>query len=186
MKFINYREKTKRNPTRSALRRAFRNLWIVQGISIIFAFGALFVAIGSGLNGASQSVVLPVLRPIAMPTTALDPIPARQIIHLDLELPLTSQPKVNLPEKRSDHAQIANDLAWGKAAFASSYWQDGYPAAVTDGLADTWAWRSASSTNSWYFVDLNNHKDLPRSLRPCSSMITLRRHRIPIISPQMT
>jgi hypothetical protein len=63
---------------------------------------------------------------------------------------------INIPTKPSSSSKIAGDLAWNKPAFASSYWADGYPSGATSGEL----WRSAGSTNSWFYVDLGKPEDI--------------------------
>lgn len=60
-------------------------------------------------------------------------------------------PSINLPHNPSWPPQYSGDLAWNKPTFASSYWEDGYPARCTSGQG---AWRSAESTGAWLYVDL--------------------------------
>ncbi len=52
-----------------------------------------------------------------------------------------------------------NDIAWGKPAFASTYWEDGFPAKATDDSLST-AYRTASSTGTWFYVDLGTAQDV--------------------------
>src|SRR5574341_178657 len=69
--------------------------------------------------------------------------------------PQTPVIPVNLSPAHSAAPLYAGDLAWNKPAFASTYWQTYYPARVTDGLTDPpEQWISASSTGTWFYVDL--------------------------------
>jgi len=69
--------------------------------------------------------------------------------------PQTPVVPVNLSPSHSAAPLYAGDLAWNKPAFASTYWQNYYPARVTDGLTDPpEQWISASSTGTWFYVDL--------------------------------
>src|SRR5574341_678389 len=68
--------------------------------------------------------------------------------------PQTPVIPVNLSPAHSAAPLYAGDLAWNKPAFASTYWQNYYPARVTDGLTDPpEQWISASSTGTWFYVD---------------------------------
>lgn len=69
--------------------------------------------------------------------------------------PQTPVSPVNLSASHSAAPLYAGDMAWNKPAFASTYWQTYYPARVTDGLTDPpEQWISASSTGTWFYVDL--------------------------------
>lgn len=52
----------------------------------------------------------------------------------------------------SPEPPLPHDIAWKKPAFASTYYEDGYPSKATAGLSQ--AWRTASSTGTWFYVDL--------------------------------
>lgn len=57
-------------------------------------------------------------------------------------------PIINYSEK----PLVNNDLAWKKTAYASSFYEQGYPSNATAGTKQPW--RTASSTGTWFYVDL--------------------------------
>lgn len=91
----------------------------------------------------------PIPPPPATPPSGLYPT---------MELPIQPQrpiAPINLPEQPTAPPKFSGDLAWNQPTFASSYYEDGYPARCTSGQG---AWRSAESSGAWVYVDLGEPK----------------------------
>lgn len=98
---------------------------------------------------------LSTVMPTLIATVQNIPLSDNGVITLNIK-PQEPVAPINIPIELSSSPEIAGDLAWNKPTFASSYWKEKYPSGATSGKV----WVSASSTRSWFYVDLGQSENI--------------------------
>jgi hypothetical protein len=80
-------------------------------------------------------------------------------IEMDLSQGVVPQASTQFISLNQLHRSLENDKAYGKTAYASGYYVTGIPSKATYGYHEG-GWRSNSSTNTWYIVDLKEHQEI--------------------------
>jgi hypothetical protein len=132
-----------------------KGLVAVLGVLVLIVGGLIVSRVMPAAAVPPATAVLPTVQVLPTPqvipvTSIVNDSPAELVLNISAVSPTSP---MNIPSVLPEAPLYPGDLAWNKPVFASSYYADGYPAGVTDGIG-AHPWRSSSSSGSWIYVDL--------------------------------